>query len=217
MFYKFFLKVFVSLVYYVKIPTNIQNANDFVKYHVKTSIKHHLIKSLNLVYDDDVYIFHINGLFKDESEIEFAKKAYSNNCFYKELLFWMWYYSLQIFLKQSNILTTFIYVKDQGMYNLVCISVEYKTRKVYYLLSILINHDDIIIEDLYSFKYMDVLINSLNSGSKIICLGYKTDLLKIGLGAEKQISHITLLDKHITLLDKHLTFIDIVLRFLSTI
>lgn len=217
MLYKLFLKIFVPLIYYVKIPRNINTVSEFIKDHVKTSIKHHLIKSLKLAYDNDVYIFHVPGLFTDELEIEFAKKAFSKKSIYRKLLFWFWYNSLKIFLNQSNILTTFIYIKDQDIYNLVCIAIEYKTRNVHYLLSILINYDEFTLKNLYSFKYIDVIVNALESNCKIICIGYKTDLFKIGLGAEKYSSHLDLLDSSSTTVNKSIDFADIVIRFLSTI
>ncbi len=207
MFYEFFLKVFVSLVYYVKIPNDSQSISDFIDSNVKTSIKFHLAKSTRLVYDDDIYVFHISGLFKDEKEIEFAKKVMAKNSWYKSILFWIWYYSLQLFLDQSNIITTLIYVKETEIYDLVCISVEYRARKVHYVLSMFVNTD---VKDLYSFKYMDILLNSFESGCKILCLGYKTDLFKIGLGGKRLNSHLSLVDE----LDRYITFTDLVLRFL---
>ncbi len=181
LFFEFFVNLFLSKAYYLKLPTN--NISHFIAYNVKESIKYHLVQSLSIVHDDDVLVLHIKGLFNSQKELEFVKYVMMKKFLWSRIVFWLWYYSLKLFLKQSNILTTIIYVRDVEKTELVSIFIEYTTSKVHYLVAAVVT-DEIQIKQLKCFKYVDVIINCLEKNIKTLCLGCKPDIIKIGLGAE---------------------------------
>ena len=185
---------------YSEINIHEKSINEFLKFRVKLYIRNHIIKIMHMfasaVSNNEISILHRKG-FISNYEYSFVKNILISKYKWSYMYFIVWYYIIIWFLRY-NFYTTTVYDENNILY---AVFIEYTNNKKQYFILSAIDDNDAHISGLYILKYIDIIIYCIDNNINILCLGYKSNLIKSSLiNNEKPCYDINIIDLFIQFL-----------------